>query len=395
MPTQESRLFERVHHACRKPPPLRLLVLTLLLPILLFACDDDDVINPTVPPSPYWSAVSLPAELPDGALFSVAFSGNSSAAVGSGVDNTGLLLENTSQGWVTIDVPELQSGVARDVGIDGSGRRVIVGATPASQEGLIIAERPDWSSVFAGAPPTALFDAIDVDDAGNFVAAGAQTAEVAAWSGTAEGAWSEVPITAPGDPQEKSLVDVAYGAGVWVACGFDDGGEGTPQQPYAILMLDQGSGWESISAICAGCGSHEFKSVAIDDAGLIYLGGAQTDFSNGASDEYIGFLWTYAPDIEEWTTIALPDPGSLDRVNDILLSANGDVYLACGVDIASLVRLPVGGESDAQENIEYVATATVLYGLAQTNGGDVYAVGQSGLTSSSRPLMLLRTEPNP
>jgi hypothetical protein len=81
-------------------------------------------------------------------------------------------------------------------------------------------------------------------------------------------------------------------------------------------------------------------------------------------------------------------------VNEILLAANGDIYLACGVDIASLVRLPAGASTDSQSNIEYIATDVRLYGLGETSGGTVYATGLSGLAQPT-PLMLQRQEPSP
>lgn len=44
---------------------------------------------------------------------------------------------------------------------------------------------------------------------------------------------------------------------------------------------------------------------------------------------------------------------TLHWTNDILISMDGDIYLACGEISASLVRLPTGGGSTDPKNIEW------------------------------------------
>jgi hypothetical protein len=87
---------------------------------------------------------------------------------------------------------------------------------------LVVAERPDWSTLSAGAALKVALRAVAANETGAFVATGPRVSQLAVRTGTATDEWAEVSITSPGDPQEKALVDVAYGAGVWAACGFDD-----------------------------------------------------------------------------------------------------------------------------------------------------------------------------
>ena len=356
------------------------------------ACSDDDPVDPGLPQNSAWAEVELPADLPGGGLNAIAIFNNSSAAVGGGTDGSGILLENSSQGWRRAELPELESVVIQDVAIDAFGRRVLVGYTYSLKQ-WILEEGPPWRL----AVPEPFLDggllAVASDGASTFTATGTAGASIAAWTGSVEGDWTHFTIQTPGDPNDKSLVDIAYGAGAWVGCGFDDGGEGTVEQPFSILMIDEGSGWGLINSPCGGCGNAKYEAVAVSQTGLIYLGGAITDFSGGGS-EYTAFLRSYARDIEEWTEIDLPDPTSLGRVNEILLTPTGDIYLDCGVDDASLVRLPDGQSSLEPSNLEWYGANSRLTGLAVTGAGTVYAVGAQDLVGDFQPLMLSR-EPKP
>ena len=376
----------------------RALLAVLALPLLgaLFGCSEDES-SPTdpCPCESKWSAVELPPEASEGILSGIALRTNSSAAVGIDRMGNGLLLENTSRGWVVATSPDLTSVSLGDVVIDGMGRRALVGASGTTvQWALTEHENETWSEAIADPTGVGLY-AVDVDDAGLFLAVGMGFQQFAAWRGRAEEVWTAVDIPAPGDPQEKALVDVSYGGGVWAACGFDDGGEGTVEQPYSMLMVDTGSGWDLVEAPCGGCGNQEYRAIAVNGAGAVFLGGAVTDFSMGAEDPYVAFLRLYSPSTGDWTEIVLPDPGSLDRVNEILLAPGGDIYLACGLpERSSLVRLPAGASSADPENVEWSAEDVVLHGLASSGAGTVYAVGASLSTGSPRSLMLSRDPPS-
>lgn len=379
------------HH---RVPRALLLVAALLPAALLLACSDDDPSSPgPLPPenSP-WVEVELPAELPAGALTSIALRNNSSVAGGTADDGSAILLENSSQGWRVLEIDPKPQAQVWGLAIDGFGKRVLVGFTSTLRQVVLTEdENFNWSAALPAPAPAGALLCVDVDDTGEFLAAGTQGSSLAAWTGAAGGSWSPVSIPTPGDPNDKALVDLAFGAGAWVACGYDDGGEGTIEKPYSLLMVDEGSGWELIAALCGGCGNQEYEAVAVSDQGTILLGGAVTDFAAGSEDEYTAFLRRYERDIEEWTEVVLPDPGALDRVNEILLVPGGDIYLACGESGEhSLVRLPAGGTSYDPSNLEWHSAQAQIFGLAASGAGTVYAVGAKSEGGTLRPFMLSR-----
>ena len=80
--------------------------------------------------------------------------------------------------------------------------------------------------------------------------------------------------------------------------------------------------------------------MAVSAPGGILLGGAITNFAGGA-DEYTAFLLLRSV-AGDWAEIVLPDPEALERVNDILIAADGTLYLACGMETGFILRWPSG-----------------------------------------------------
>jgi hypothetical protein len=90
---------------------------------------------------------------------------------------------------------------------------------------------------------------------------------------------SRLGVPTPGDPHEKGITDlVADVDGIW-ACGWDDGGDGSADQPYRLLLRNTGSGWELRSTPCGGCSNRPFEALAVNASGALFLGGAITGHS--------------------------------------------------------------------------------------------------------------------
>ncbi len=311
-------------------------------------------------------------------------------ATGTSGTKPDYLLESDISHWTAHTLPVDSNDFLFGVAMDAAGKGVIVGAN-ASGGGspVVMAERPGWTRVTL---PVTSHDlrAVAVDpSSGTFLATGSTGSNLLVLSGTADGSWTTVPIPSLGDPQDKSLVDVAYGSGTWVACGFDDGADGTEDSPFSLVLMDDGSGWTLLKGIgCGACGSRKYNAVAVNQAGAILLGGAITDNSAGAADELVAFLSQYDPVHDEWSEIDLPEAGALDQVNDILVAESGDIYLACGESSAALVRIAAAGGAA----IEWHSSEVILQALAESWRGDIFAVGSRGPTNvfPRDPYMLWR-----
>ena len=363
---------------------LGILLATLLASVIGLACSD----GPSGPPLPEqnaWTEVTLPDSLPVSALTSVAFQGLRGLALGS-TGSMGAkpdyLLESNGSDWTMHALPVDTDDFLLKVAMNAEGKGVIVGANiSGGGSPVVLAERPDWTRVSLPASNGGL-QALAVDASGTFLATGPGGASVLALTGTADGTWTTESIPLPGDPQEKSLVDLAYRAGTWAACGFDDGANGDEDSPFNVVLANDGAGWSLLKGLgCGGCGNREYRAVAINQQGAILLGGAITDFSAGAQDDYVAFLSLYSPTTGEWTAIVLPHAGDLDRVNDILVASNGDVYLACGIDSTTLVHHYSSGVS----TIEWSASDVIIQQLAEAPYGDICAVGSKAPQNSFAP----------
>ncbi len=358
----------------RRPPKL-LSILTAALFGSLFAasCSNDSTTTPPTPEfvSP-WVEIALPDTLPKSVLMGIAFSGTRGLALGAQGSSQGYVLEFNGTSWQPQQLPTDVNDFPLAVAMDSAGKGVVVGArSDGGGSPVVFAERPDWTRVdlpmvFGG------LQCVAVDASGTFLAAGPGGSTVLALSGTATGSWTQLSIPLPGDPQEKALVDLASRDGTWAGCGFDDGGQGDENSPFSVVLMNDGTGWDLLPGPgCGACGSREYRAVALNAQGALLLGGAITDFSAGADDEYTAFLALYDPGSESWTEIVLPAPGVLDRVNDILVTSTGDVYLACGLAHQSLIH----HEPTGKTTVEWSSSEESITSLAEDALGNVYAVG--------------------
>ncbi|TPW04777.1 MAG: hypothetical protein FD129_2855, partial [bacterium] len=89
----------------------------------------------------------------------------------------------------------------------------------------------------------------------------------------------------------------------------------------------------------------------------------------------------------DWAEIVLPEPGRLDRVNDILVATNGDIYLACGVEGSIILR--VSGTSMSEAALPDARIAQ----LAEAPDGSIWAAGAivDLAGGSSRPMIWRRS----
>ena len=363
---------------------LRLGCLVALLAPGLVGCDDD----PTHPPPHQdWVAVTLDPSLPDGGLWSAASDGGRTLVVGV-TRNGSYLLERDGEAWNRVGPQWPADTFLFDVALDPNGRAVVVGGSPGEGQVFVGTESPTFAPT-SRVQGNGVLQTVLRRDAGSFLASGYGSGGLPAVNGTLDGAWSYTTIPTPGGAGEKSIVDLVESQGVVFACGFDDAAAGTPASPFQMLLRDAGSGFEVVDTPCGACGNRDFRALAVAPDGGLLLGGATLDFSAGAPDASVALLWYRAPAGGGWTELLVPDAGPLDRVNAILVTADGSIVLACGGDLpaeAALVRLPASGGAI----IEYRRANVEVLGLAETDAGEVLALGVDERGGAPRPLLLRR-----
>jgi hypothetical protein len=192
-------------------------------------------------------------------------------------------------------------------------------------------------------------------------------------------------VSTPGGPGEKSLVDLTESSGVVYGLGYDDGADGSPGQPFRIVMQYSQGAWSMMPSPCGNCSAWEFRAIAATPW-AVYAAGAVTDYSPGAEDESVAWLTMYSIADAEWTEIAIPSAGALDRVNDILVSSSGDIYLACGDQASAIVRMPAGGDGV----VEWENSGIVLFGLGESADGALLAAGLIEGVQNGTPVILER-----
>ncbi len=359
---------------------------------LVFAggCSGDEPNGP-VPPGAVWVEVPLPIGLPAGVIWRIGYQADRGLAIllRESLQDGFVLLEENGSGWSVLPLPATNLAAPLDLAFEPDGRAVLAGFTAAGAPS-VLAERPNWTEVPLPAMTGGL-QSLARDGGGVFHAAGSGTAEIPGVMGTIDGSWTRESYPTAGDPQEKSIVDMAAGSGILYACGFDDGADGTPQAPFAVLMANSGNGWNAVAGPPGSEANHEFRAVEVNSQGALLLGGAVTDYSAGAPDPSRAFLAlrlnSTPPD--EWAQAELSQAGDLDRVNDILAAASGDTYLACGDSTAYLVWIPRGFAASV---VEFAGAGVSLYALAEDGAGRIYAAGGRTENGRMRPLILRREE---
>lgn len=336
---------------------------------LFTGCDEDP---PPDSEEGAWEVVSLQDAPARGILRGVAFSGSEALAVGAGtagvppaVNYEPFVAERVGDtNWRRVTGSWLPAaGLLTAVGFAPAGDAIIAGFDLAPPgQGFVLDERGGWSRVDVSLGVLAMAQSGGVirlaGSPGLLVSPGAD-------------AWTPESLPFPATTNERGLVDIAARNGVWAACGFDDGAEGTPESPYHVVFLNGGAGWQRLELPCGGCGNREFRAVAVSATGGVLLGGAITNFQGGAADEYVAFLLVRSAG-GDWVEIVLPAAGELDRVNDILVTTDGTVYLACGMGgVSRIVRSPTGGPAVREASFEDAR----IESLAEGPGGAIHAVG--------------------
>lgn len=348
------------------------LVVSLLI-LCAVGCSDDSSEDL---PGGEWQEVALENAPDPGILMGIAFSGSTAWAVGAGTEGAPpsvrytpfVAAPSTVDSWRRVTGSWLPAeGLLTTVGFAAGGQAIIAGAALNSPGGgFVLDERDGWNRI--PVPLGALATAVS---AGEIRLAGSSTNNAQLLASIAADAWNPESLPFPSGTGERGLADIFARNGVWVACGFDDGAEGTPESPNGVVFRRSGGAWERLPSPCGGCGNREFRAVAISATGGILLGGAITDFSLAAPDDYVAFLLVRSPS-GDWAEIVLPQAGALDRINDIWIAADRSLYLACGQNgTARILHLPVGKPAA----LEATLSNARIEELAEGPDGAIYAAG--------------------
>jgi len=343
-----------------------------------------------------WPVVELPAELVDGMVLSLDAAGD--RTVGLAVGSSGSwVIERGAAGWETIGAKPLPGTLGRPpilipmfasgLAIDGRGKVQVVGADVVEPSPAVWSEGDTGWDVTApaGSQVRGALQAVVALRAQDIVASGFGTSAVLVATGSIYDGLDFGLVTTPGDLGEKSLVDLTESLDVVYGLGFDDGADGSPGQPFRIVMQYREGAWSMMPSPCGDCAFREFWAIAASPSGL-YVGGAITDFSQEAVDESVAWLMMWSFVAEEWTEVELPSAGELDRVVDILVSSSGDVFLACGDQAAAIVKMPVSGNGV----VEWEDDGIVLFGLGESGDGTLLACGLIEGVENGTPVVLER-----
>ncbi|MDZ4804269.1 MAG: hypothetical protein SGI90_05365 [Candidatus Eisenbacteria bacterium] len=365
------------------------LILASLL--VVTSCGDDS--EPQVL-SDQWEEATIFVAPSHGALYSLAFSDSLGLAVGQRVGLTSsatirspfispyFVTRASDDTWSQpAGAPFPPQSLISAVGFAPDGGVLMAGVESDIQSGFILDERGGWSR-----HNVAIFGLALASSPGIVRVAGAAAGNNAVFVSRSPDTWTPESIPFPSSNNERALVDISADDGVFIACGFDDGGDGTPQSPNSVVFRNDGGDWERLELPCGGCANREFRTVAVTPSGSFFLGGAETDFSAGSQDQYQAFPLSSSRE-GDWTEIVLPEPGKLDRVNDILIATDGDIYLACGVEGSIIVQM------SGTSVYEAVLPGTRIAQLAEAPDGSIWAAGAilDRTDESSRPMIWKRT----
>jgi hypothetical protein len=363
----------------------------VLVCVFVHGCDDGDGGTCACPENLVeWNESTLPAGLDVGGIWQL--EGNGTRTVGLATTEQGAwVIERGPSIWnivgatvlpgttpVRRDVPVLEPHFASGIAIDGTGTATIVGGkvsvasgeTPVSTPVVWVETEAGWDYA-AGPQGAGSLNAVVALGAQDIVAAGTGDTGVVVLTGSAHDQSLQFGGISVGPGSgEEGVVDLAVSTGGVYACGFDDGGSGTPTSPNRFVLQYAGSNWSVLESPCGGCTDRDFRAVAATPLS-VYVGGAITDYAGGAADPSVAWLAQYTIASGQWTELLLPSAGELDRVNDILVTRDGDVYLACGDGHAAIVHMGLG----AEPVIEWTRDGTELFSLAELSDGTIAAGG--------------------
>ena len=339
-------------------PPLALVILSLA------ACSDDD---PVSPEAPLWRNVELGLATGESRVVAVDFTGNNGLAMGlvttaggakAGFSHEFFRLQPDGE-WLRFDLDSIPADmVSMDLAVDTAGRAALAGFNMTPPHSILIDYRRPGTDIVEQAS----LGLLTVDCEGSFAVAGGRSQGGGLWSSTAPGDWNfdDLPLTGIND---SGFRDVDIRGGRAVACGYDDGAD-TLQ---VILTRTAATGWQKIPA--GGPYTATYYCIAQTDEGTIFVGGIEG--AGGPSPR--AFLAQRTAD-GLWTGLILPDPELLHGVKDILIAADGSIYLACmGEGDHTRANLIHAGPSGVTKEITPFPGG--LLQVDQAADGNIYAVG--------------------
>ncbi|MCP4573676.1 MAG: hypothetical protein GY838_15060 [bacterium] len=366
-----------MHH-----PGFRRLPALLPLLLLLTACGDDD--DPARPdPSP-WQEVELPAAASDTRTLAVDFNGDHGLALtlsaGGGPlagDKHGFYGLQPDGSWSATDLGDIRAAMATmDLAVDADGGVVLAGMQYSGPPSVVL----DLRGPAAEYIEQSTYGMLTVACEGSFMVAGGRATGGGLWSSTAPGVWhfDGLPLTGTND---SGFRDIDIRGGTAVACGYDDGAD-TLQ---VILTRTAGTDWTKI--VPGGPYAATYLCIAQADDGTIYLGGM--DGAGGPSPQ--AFLSQRTPD-GTWTDLDLPDPAGLHGIRDILVAADGSLYLACYGEMDQTQANLVHGSPTSLKK-EITPFSGGFYQIDQAADGTIYAVGfrRNGQTGLEEGVMMVRS----
>jgi hypothetical protein len=351
---------------------------------MIFAtgCSDDDPASPT---PPLWNVVDLDLPAGDSQVAALDFSGNYGMAMARIIppilSNADLSHEfhrlRPDGSWLKDDQIALRSGMAgMDLAVDTTGKPVVAGFQVPGPPSII----GDFRIPKAVYIEQGSYGMLAIDGKGSFMVASGRSRGGGLWTSPGAGAWNfdVLPLTGTND---SGFRDVHIRGDRAVACGYDDGAD-TLQ---VILTRTSSTDWEKIPA--GGPFNATYYCTALSEDGTIFVGG----IAGAGGSEPKAFLSQRTAD-GLWTDLVLPDPELLHGVMDILIAADGDIYLACmGEGENTQANLVHAGPSGVRKEITPFPGG--LLQLGQSSDGDIYAVGfrRSDADGSEKGVMLVKT----
>ncbi len=357
--------------------------------VLAAGCGDDDPVQPP-PPAP-WQEVNLGTAVPDSRLEVVDTNGRHAWAAGWGLVTVAgkaaepgpLFYRMQADGTWQLDafgaIPSLAGFYPRGMVVEPDGSLVLAGF---NLENLSLAsmvydtrDGPLHKAVFrAGGGLWTL------DGAGTYMVAAGFSQGGDIWTSDVAGRWDvdDLPLTGTNDSGFRDVHVLGERA---VACGFDDGAD-TLQ---VILTRTPTSGWTKLDLAGSGLNLNTLRAVAMTATGAIFVGGIHAAGSNSAR----AFV-SLRDEAGDWTAIVLPDPMGLGGVNDILLAADGSIYLACSGESGLSPRGSIIHATGAGVVQELPYFTGEMLQLAQADDGTVFGVGVRTDAPGERAVMFRR-----
>jgi|GEM_PF-2510394 len=351
------------------------------LGIILFpGCSLDDPVPPTAPA--LWQEVTLDLMDGDSRMMAVDFNGGYGMAMAvtapakAGAEHRFFRLRPDGS-WLQDDLEPLPGGmVAMDLALDTTGKPVLAGYQMPGLPSIVF----DLRGPQPVATEQASYGMLTVAGEGTFMVAGGRSNGGGLWTSAGPGQWNFdiLPLTRTND---SGFRDIDIRDGRAVACGYDDGADTLK----VILTRTSATDWEKIPA--GGPSTATYLCVAQTGAGTLFVGGMVG--AGGSAPR--AFLSQRAAD-GSWADLILPDAEGLHGVMDILIAADGSIYLACmGEGDQTRANLIHAGPTGVFPEITPFPGG--LLQVDQAADGSIYAVGfrRNPVDGATRGVMLVKS----